>query len=348
MIFLLVVVPLCAVLLEWSFHRPLELRIWNWVLMLYIVGISHALGSRCIGCSAYDDYANVYLSQGQLLRDHGLLTFFNMNANQTGEYLFYLIFRFLVLIFPQQYWLAGFAFLSMYFLRLALRSYLHPREIMLLLAFSSVGLSTQLIRQYLAWSFLAMVIFRGTGKAKILSLIGAFFVHHSVLILYGKYILAKILKWRILIFVVFLLLFFEYALEWLLTLNYYSVEFLTSEVGMDVNVLSYNNIFLPRVIILMAIFIVLLFRNLYSVFAWYILLSVGIFAMTFLLPLVPVRANLLLLSHAFGLGIIFCMRQLKLSRLSFLYFGGLLLFYVRIYFVSSGDFKLWYQYNVWL
>jgi hypothetical protein len=271
-----------------------------------------------------------------------------MNANQTGEYLFYLIFRFLVLIFPQQYWLAGFAFLSMYFLRLALRSYLHPREIMLLLAFSSVGLSTQLIRQYLAWSFLAMVIFRGTGKAKILSLIGAFFVHHSVLILYGKYILAKILKWRILIFVVFLLLFFEYALEWLLTLNYYSVEFLTSEVGMDVNVLSYNNIFLPRVIILMAIFIVLLFRNLYSVFAWYILLSVGIFAMTFLLPLVPVRANLLLLSHAFGLGIIFCMRQLKLSRLSFLYFGGLLLFYVRIYFVSSGDFKLWYQYNVWL
>lgn len=348
MIFIVLVIPLLSLVLELFLQRPLKERIWDWVLLLYIVGFSHALGSRCVGCHPYDDYANIYENQGELLRDNGLIDFFNISASQTSEYLFYGIFRLIVLLLPQQYWLAGFAFLSMNFLRLALKSYLHPREIMLLLTLSSIGLSTQLIRQYLAWSFMAFVILQGSRRAKLATLVGTFFIHHSVLILYSKYLLAKILKWRILVIVAGLLLFWDGLLNWLLTLNYYSIDYLTSEVGMDPNVLKYNNLFIPRVLILVLVLIESFFHKEMTVFTWFILVSLGIFATTFFLPLVPVRLNILVLSNALGLGVIILMRRFRISRLSALYIGALLFFGIRIYFLSSGDFMLWSRYSIWI
>jgi len=348
MIFPLIILPFFILTLEFLLQRPVERKIWNWTLMLFIIGLSHALGSRCVGCSPYDDYNNIYETQGELLRDKGLIAFFDLSANQTSEYLFYVIFQVIVFILPQEYWLAGFAFLSIYLLRLTLDKYLEPREILLLIAFSSLGLSTQLIRQYLAWNLLAFLIIRGSGRWGLLGLFGSFFIHHSALMLYGKYLLAKLLKWRILIVGLLFFVSFEALIKWLLTLNYYSIEFLTSEVGLDPSVLSYNKIFVPRVVLLLTACLYLFLRRKYQVISWYAILSIGIFMITYFLPLVPVRVNILLLSNAVGLVMVLLFRELKVHRLSLLYLVVMILLSARIYVFTSGDFKLWSRYNIWI
>lgn len=345
---LLVVLPIVVLMVELLLRCPIEKKIWNWTLMLFIVGLSHAVGSRCVGCSPYDDYANIYETQGELLRDKGLFAFLELSANQTSEYLFYVVYQVIVIILPQKYWLSGFAFLSIYLLRLTLDKYLEPREIVLLLACSSIGLSTQLIRQYLAWNLLAFLLIRGSVRWRFLGLFGSFFIHHSALFLYGKFFLAKLLKWRILIVAIIFLVSFDGLMEWLLTLNYYSIEFLTSEVGLDPDVLSYNKIFLPRVVLLLIACFYLLLRGKYQAITWYVILSLAIFGITYFLPLVPVRLNLLLLSNAIGLVFVLILRELKVHRLSIFYLVALFFLCARIYLFTSGDFKLWSRYNIWI
>ena len=343
-----VIVPLVALAMELLLQRSLEKRVWHWVLLFFIIGFAHALGSRCVGCSNYDDYANIYEKQGELLDTLGLLGFYDLDANQTYEFIFYAIFKVVVTLLPKVYWLAGFAFLSMYLLYTALKSYLHPREILLILVLSSVGISTQMIRQYLSWSLLLLVLTTSSRRFYIGSILGSFFIHHSAVIFYAKYILAKYFKWKILAIGVLLYLCSNLIFDTILTLDYYSIQFLTSEVGLDPDVLSYNKLFIPRIVFLILVAIILVIHGRHSLILWFIIVSIVIFILTYSLPLFPVRFNLLLLSNSVGLCVIALLRHFKISRLSILYILALFMFYVKIYYLTNGDFHLWSRYNVWI
>lgn len=348
MIIFVVLIPVMGLIIELLFQRPLEKRIWNWILFFFIIGFSHALGSRCVGCSPYDDYANIYEFQGELLQEHGLFSFFSLDAAQTNEFIFYAIFKILTVLLPQNYWLAGFAFLSMFLINSALRNYLHPKEILILLALSSIGLSTQLIRQYLAWSFLLFVLTRTSGRLYMPYIVGSFFIHHTSLIFYAKYLAIKYLKWKIIIVGLLIVLSFEVLMSFLLNVDYYSIQYLTSEVGLDPLVLDYNKIFIPRIWILaLLVMITAKYRD-YSLITWYVILSISLFIITFSLPLVPVRVNLLLLSNSIGLCVIALNRFLRMRRLNLLNIVALLLLYAKTYYLTNGDFELWTRYNVWI
>lgn len=348
MFLFVVLVPLLVLAIELILQRYLEKRIWHWVVLFFIIGFAHALGSRCVGCSDYDDYANIYEKQGELLEASGLLGFYYVDANQTYEFIFYAIYKIIVTLLPKVYWLAGFAFLSMYFLYTALKTYLHPREILLILVLSSVGISTQMIRQYLSWSLLLVVLTASSRRFYLGSILGSFFIHHSALIFYAKFVLSKYFKWKILAIGVLLYLCSNLIVESILTLDYYSIQFLTSEVGLDPNVLSYNKLFIPRIVSLILLAIILVLHRRHSVLFWYIVVSIIIFMLTYSLPLIPVRFNLLLLSNSVGLGVVVLLRQLKISRLSIVYILALFIFYVKIYYLTNGDFHLWSRYNVWI
>ena len=91
MVFLLVF-PLLILTIEILVRKKVSYKIWNVCSVLFIIALSHALGSRCISCMVYDDYANVYLYQGKFLAEFGFDRFESSVDGVTSEKLFYLIF----------------------------------------------------------------------------------------------------------------------------------------------------------------------------------------------------------------------------------------------------------------
>ncbi len=320
--------------------EKVERKIWLVVGLFFLIGLSHALGSRCIDCMIYDDYANVYQNQAMYLSKYGFHEFDERVESITTEKAFYFLMWIITKLFEQDYWLAGLSFYSLCFLYVGLLKYFDVKESLVIIALSSVGLSTQLIRQYIGWSFSFMVLaILDRGRLKNTLLFISFWIHHSTVILFLKYMLSRVkLKYIILILVI-LFLFFDIFLGDLLNIDYYSIDYLKSE-SPDSDIFNYNRSFIWRALLLIPL---ILFVN--GSFRNYILISVFLFFLILNLPLIPVRFNLLILSHGLGLFAILLIRKIEIGKTTFLSF---LMFVIllKIYVPQKSETPLWTTYGI--
>jgi hypothetical protein len=320
--------------------EKVERKIWLVVGLFFLIGLSHALGSRCIQCMVYDDYANVYQYQVKYLSLYGFDKFQDRVSGVTGEFIFYILMWITSKTLNQDYWLAGLSFYSLLFLYIGFTKYLNPKETLVVIALSSIGLSTQLIRQYIGWSFLFMVLCRiEKSSLKNLLFFISFWIHHSSLILFLKYKLSKVKTKHIILVLIFLFIFMGVILENILSIDYYSIEYLVNE-SPDSDIFDYNRSFLWRVLLLTPF--IFMFKN---EFRNYIILCISMYFLFINLPLVPVRFNLLALSHGLSLLIIFVLRKLR-------YFQGaiytLLFVFIlfKLYFIQNSESPLWTTYGI--
>ncbi len=337
---LLLFLPILLILFEELISKKSNLVLGNIVAYLFLVGLAYALGSRCIGCAVYDDYANVYLGQGRFLETNGFSGFFSQTA-VTQEYLFYVIYYIIVKIVPELYWLATLSFISLFFLYRGLRIFLEPNEALVVIAFASIGLSTQLIRQYIAWSVMFYILVSLKKSLKIWFLAVPFFIHHSSIFLAIKWSISKVLNWKWILFIGIIgFLLRDSVMKSILGFNYYSIQFLSSTV-LEGDILNYNRLFLNRIYFLL--FAILFVEPRLKSF---VLTSVLVYTLLFDFPLIPVRLNLLLLSHGVGIAIITLLNKFKLRFSRYVYAGLLLIVVVRLMFNNNGDFALWTNYSM--
>lgn len=336
----LLFLPALLILFEKLISKKSNLVLDNTVAHLFLVGLAYALGSRCVGCAVYDDYANVYLGQGRFLESNGFSGFFSQTA-VTQEYLFYIIYYIIVKIVPELYWLATLSFISLFFLYRGLKTFLEPNEALVVIAFSSIGLSTQLIRQYIAWSVIFYILASLNKSLKILFLAVPFFIHHTSVFLAIKWSISKVLNWKwILFFGIIGFLVRDSIIKSILGINYYSIQFLSSTV-LEKDILNYNWLFLIRIYFLL--FLTLFVEPRLKSF---VLISVLVYILLLDFPLIPVRLNLLLLSHGFGIAVIALLNKFELRFSRYVYAGLLLILVVRLMFNNNGDFALWTNYNM--
>ena len=335
---LLIFLPIILLIIESLINGEASRRVWNSIIVLYIIGLAYAFGSRCVGCAVYDDYANVYLNQGRYLRDIGFDGFFSTPA-ATTEYFFYLIFWIITKIVKEVYWLWAVALLSFTFLFLGLRKMVKNQEIVLILTLASIGLSTQLVRQYLAWSMMFYLITLIKSWNRTWLLLPAVFVHHSSVVLLAKYYIGKWINWKHLL-LIFMSIYFlkDILIDYFLNIDHYYIRFLVSD-ALENDILDYNKMFIHRAVLLS--FLAVIFPKYRS----FILLSVGIFIAFIGLPLIPVRLNVLILSHSYGIFFVLIMRKLRLQKIKFIYIFVLGSLIVRILFTQTGEFGLWKAYN---
>ena len=335
---LLILLPIILLVIETLMNGDASKPIWNGVIVLYILGLTYAYGSRCVGCAVYDDYANVYVKQGQFLRDNGFDGFFSLKT-VTTEYFFYTIFWIIANLVKEVYWLWALSFVSLMFLYLGLRHVAKKQEIVAILTFASIGLSTQLVRQYMAWSMLLYLIVLVKNKNRVWMFLPAIFVHHSAVIFLIKYVASRFFSWRKwFILFVGIYLIKDIFIDYFLSIDHYSIRFLTSS-SLEKDILDYNMLFVHRVVIL-AVFAILFPR-----YRSYVVLSSGLFILLLSMPLLPVRLNLLLLSHCYGIIFVALMRVLRLQKIKLIYIALLAALTFRTLYLQTGDFALWKTYN---
>ncbi len=338
-----VVAPFFLAFIEVLTNRGIEERLWNIFSILFIIGLSHAIGSRCVGCMVYDDYANIYQFQAEYLSKYGFTDFKEKVNGVTAEFFFYFLMWVVSNLLVKDYWLAGLSFYSILFLYLGLKNYFTSKETIIIIALSSIGLSTQLIRQYIGWSFLFMSIVKINNlRIQSLFVFLSFWIHHSSLILLLKSFISRYSLKVILISCFITLLFSSIIINKILTIDYYSITYLLSE-SPDSDIFNYNRSFMWRIILIIPmLFIVSNF------FKRYIVISIALYFMLLNLPLIPVRFNLLLLSHGVGLLVILLIKRCNATKVYFLYLSLFIVILYKLYFIHNSENPLWESYNIFI
>jgi|SaaInlStandDraft_1057018.scaffolds.fasta_scaffold16378_3 hypothetical protein len=337
------IVPLSVLFIELvNPGQRFKKYIWTITLWFFAFFLAFSYGSRCVGCVNYDDFNNVYKFQGQYLSEIGFTGFFERSIAVTHEYVFYFIFWIIANIFQPEYWLFGLSFVTISFLIFSLRGYISDHLIIVLVGLSSIGLSTQLVRQYMAWSILLYIFLQlNKRKDKWLFYLGSIFVHTSSFVLLVKLISSRFKPFIIFIISLCLFLVIFYFRDLFFNLDFEQIKFLTS-ISLDADILDYNKLFLNRIIVLsVLLFLMPKFRS-------FILLSILIFTVTYKLPLLPVRLNLIVLSHAYGLLSVYILSRFNKNIQLIGVFLIFSLISIRLIFFSNynNGFQLWESYSM--
>ncbi len=335
-------IPLLFLFIELISLRKLSRKTWGFGLLFFSISLAYAYGSRCVGCAIYDDYANVYLFQGKYLDEFGFNQFSEQSIAVTHEKIFYIIYWIVANLLNEKYWLFGLSLITISILSFSLRNHIKDSYILLIVGISSIGLSTQLIRQYMAWVIVLFIYLKFKHKIKhyFILFIIPIFVHTSSLFFILKIWLSEKKSKLVITYILILFSILYLTKNYFFALDFEFINFIQSE-SLEPDILDYSKSFLSR-------FILLLFFALYfDIIKKYVLISFFVFLILLNFPLVSVRFNLLLASHAFGIILVLIIDKQNIFPKNVLVFIFLLLIYLRLIFNNNNnDFELWKSYNM--